>query len=1397
MPRFKHARLRGRLAAKFPDTRNPENKRALVEATNMPNVYDEQPGQPSNITPQQCESKFRRRVKPNSLIDCVNNLPNGYRTTLHLEGYPLGYLVILLRINQVDTSGLYFSGKCVNFRNVESDGVISQEVESVDVREFPLDKVYFQDPTADFFNGDLFTRIEEFLGDMNRIHLTSFREYIDSIESSMGGSDSNLYFLFSDCFICRRTNPRPPNCLKALTRIVKTGGLSNMLTEDYEFKFSFNGKEYEVFIPDGKKQCFDRCVEHGFIVANGGDCCYDMNLESELESGLSPSARLRTEIEGIQCDIKEKRILASNKNLDKVGLKDRAKYDKKFAKGYTTNEMKKQSILYAERDVNVYCYRYAKDGLFDCCEIPDRPSGMSTVNVTLFKMTDSGKILSYDDPIFINSETGSGMLHAITVFPFNKNSLNGSQKDFIKELEKHTTAYMDSIYARVKYVEETEESLSKLVEFQHSRYRECKTNTLIAHPDLMSDRMNVSNGGKRKIYHGYEEQKEYYVFVYDLETVCNTNNIQDQVYEPFRKISEREDHAPLEAQIPFSAQWVPVNVSDSGKYKRKKEKEEFYPRVEDVPDISPPIEEGCCYPTYHDVMLDEVQTEYGDDLLGKCVEDMFMNVAMWIHTRGGRVGYMYAHNGCGFDAYVCLQFCRFPIKTLLKTSRGVLSMSVKVKVSNEDSEEEKFVYLVLRDTKVHVPGSLDALCKSFGVPKVWKKLDFPIQLIHAGNCYKKEVKEVCKPYGENDVKSLAFIVKKINEMIMNSDWEPASISTKPPITQFLTCMSMVKASTRNHFIRHTRFGVKGLSCHAVDVPALRHWLSEATMGGRVSAYGRTYLHYMFGEIIDCVNSKNIMRLQEIHKVILNEKSAMQVLDVTSLYPTAQSQCPMPVGALYSASISMCEESIQSVGCKKCEEIHTLCTTHRDDRDMRPFLIILVKNCIPGKSSERNYIGRKLYSDNKTGLGLLYSLETREEVNARYGKEVLREIQAYCNVDLYWMRKQGYTFDIVGGFGWGVSMIYKSFIEPAFEKRIKAKQDGNKVLSDFYKLNYNSAYGVTAQRDITDCGFVADVPEELRELHYMDPAIYKLLSSGDVNKEKRMDVDENLIESIPLRNGQVYFVKEKKEHLNEFYQAQSPMQIGCAVLAWSRHIMNLIMFDFPVETMTYTDTDSICISDKIVQDVLRKTPHLIDGKADAWLGSLKNDHAEDNGAEPRVIASFIGTKKVKMHITLNEEGKVKIFNTFKGLNPSCNDSETGRRMHTDYVDNITSQALLEINEKGYMNPIEVSQWKRNLENGITIGTHQQKSEMETYLDHSVGVYFVLDDFNNFYEFFSPHGVKGCYLIEEERTEMIEKSGFMKTYAEVKDFIASLYPKKDKVYEVDSEEYRNVVRILSTN
>ena len=103
---------------------------------------------------------------------------------------------------------------------------------------------------------------------------------------------------------------------------------------------------------------------------------------------------------------------------------------------------------------------------------------------------------------------------------------------------------------------------------------------------------------------------------------------------------------------------------------------------------------------------------------------------------------------------------------------------------------------------------------------------------------------------------------------------------------------------------------------------------------------------------------------------------------------------------------------------------------------------------------------------------------------------------------------------------------------------------------------------------------------------------------------------------------------------------------------------------------------------------------------------------------------------------------------------------------------------------------------DLENGITIGTHEQRSEISTYMDHSAGSYFYLDDFNNFYEFFSPHGIKSCYLDDASRIPFIEEHGLQSTYQQLKEFVASMYPMKNSVYEVDSDEYRNVISVLST-
>ena len=118
------------------------------------------------------------------------------------------------------------------------------------------------------------------------------------------------------------------------------------------------------------------------------------------------------------------------------------------------------------------------------------------------------------------------------------------------------------------------------------------------------------------------------------------------------------------------------------------------------------------------------------------------------------------------------------------------------------------------------------------MPSEWIKLDFPITMVSSKNCYHPEVIRITEPYAVNDVLCLAYIVKKLNESLMDSEWEPADIyDNRPPIVQFLTCMSMVKASTLNHF-RKTLGSDYRIQCHAVDIPSLRHWIQEATMGGR-------------------------------------------------------------------------------------------------------------------------------------------------------------------------------------------------------------------------------------------------------------------------------------------------------------------------------------------------------------------------------------------------------------------------------------------------------------------------------------------------------------------------------------------------------------------------------------
>lgn len=1008
---------------------------------------------------------------------------------------------------------------------------------------------------------------------------------------------------------------------------------------------------------------------------------------------------------------------------------------------------------------------------------------------------DTGEFIEDENSISLGK-----MLHVVLLIrppvQFVQYRLRASNEDFYerKQISEAISSVMSvafgMFYTRMKYWEDIRyENIHSLVEYQKERYGRSEVKTLIFNEgaSFNNNSENISNASssssssnstsdRQSSYRWVEELKKkldgkpaHYIFAYDLETVSNTrtlNHSEDceccavldcfRVHKPNLTEEQGEYLEPNQnCQIPWSAQWVCVNLSDSGVYLEKKIEQGSY--VNDY-------ESSYTGPNsriYSDYFINNPVTEYGGYVRGKCVEEMLLNIASFTHARKGISAFMYAHNGAHFDSYIVMQYQRFEIVKLLKTSRGLMSVTLNVPVSDIDYKANCKTYnykkhdlntpkikITLRDTMLQVPGSLHRLCKGFNVPEEFRKLDFPIQMINYYNCYKNEVLELTKPYGENDVLALAYIITCINRLIADSPWQPASYnSLKPPICQFLTCMSFIRKSMNNHF---TRCGVpKTLLPKAVDIPALRTWLIQATIGGRVNAYSKTYASPFFKQILDAYLVSDKEKLKELANQCIDSKMCMQVLDFTSLYPTAMAYCPMPIGEIYSLSPMQCLEAINSIHCEKCEELYELCPRHKvkyvaghvdrftnndanDAIQLRPFAIVIVHNLQPptDRSHDMNrcMMGRKLFNPNTMKpISLLYSLESIEEANERNDhKEILRPTQAYTNIDLYWFGRQGFTFDIVGGFGFGVDTVYNSFIEPAFKERIKAKRAGNRLLSDFMKLNYNGSFGVTTQQDISEACFMSDqLPPELLFSDPFQPELVKHLMksskaglSGNSNgREKRslLCTEELTGDAVYFPSEQGMFVKRKKEHLGEFFANQSPMQIGAAILAWARHIANLVMFQVPADEMTYTDTDSIAISESYCEGPLK---HLINNRDDAPMGSLKNDLGEDNGTDPRVILSLIGTKKVKLHVTINREGNIKMFNTFKGLNVSINVG--GVKLNPKYADLKTSLALLDVNLYNTTEPILVESWKRDLQHGVNISNHHQNLNPSTYLAEYKGV-----------------------------------------------------------------------------
>ena len=416
-----------------------------------------------------------------------------------------------------------------------------------------------------------------------------------------------------------------------------------------------------------------------------------------------------------------------------------------------------------------------------------------------------------DTTEFISDDDSTGLLHAITVHPSLPDEFFGGVNAKRREvlfsvIEKKTMELMDR-YKRgaVGMAEVTSTGMEEAVREQLRRHDRGVTNTLIygkigRKEVIRAESQQVEAGENLRRSHevswGSEGAPLFYsncydlegrkvperplVIVYDLETVELTSEaVQAGVVgeEFIRESPDRSKYMESERQIPFCVSWVPVNLSDEGGFLALKQSQygrgEAISAVRKEEEWAGSWEHSNSYVFCDDgrrvrigyIMLDAVKVHYGGKVLGRCVSEFIDAVMKWGMERGYTSVLAYAHNGVGFDSYVMQAFnTKYEYQSILKTSRGILSMKMRVPFTTKSNQRKNFPITFL-DTKVFLSFSLAKLCRDFHVPLLWAKLDFPITKITWKNCYHPSIVEVLEPYSINDARALAFIVKQINRIV--------------------------------------------------------------------------------------------------------------------------------------------------------------------------------------------------------------------------------------------------------------------------------------------------------------------------------------------------------------------------------------------------------------------------------------------------------------------------------------------------------------------------------------------------------------------------------------------------------------------------------------------------------
>lgn len=560
-------------------------------------------------------------------------------------------------------------------------------------------------------------------------------------------------------------------------------------------------------------------------------------------------------------------------------------------------------------------------------------------------------------------------------------------------------------------------------------------------------------------------------------------------------------------------------------------------------------------------------------------------------TSGTVKGYLYCHNGSGYDFNFILVGLLQHSDVFQKKPANVLMRGNKILSCQISSKPP----LTLRDTYLLLPSSLAKLCRDLKVKQEFSKTSFDhskIRDFKSADRHREEVTRYCL----QDVKALEEIFRKFSRAM----WEVAPV---------LLQSSMSLAS---HALELWKKIEAGPVLNSLVIPTLPIYklLREMYHGGRVLATVPKY----DSELFDYVTEENeagdftffdedglsLVDFTEIKSTSAGfKKETLRQVDVVSLYPHVMEAQRFPVGKFIPMKLYLHPNDQAAVA----KNMSVCIKSGKYARIEHDGEIISAEN--PGYSLLKQEMFRHCYKVDMDCPDIIVAFLMRKENDSPIQNLAPLRDHWVTGVELFEAVKIGYTLLAVkASFGWDqLDFVFKKYIGLLFKIKEDNKKDKTSIMYLVAKLLMNALSGKFGQK------IVLKITKLLSELPD-DP---------DLTFEKFQNIHTQLIEAIDDQTRKMpvgyIFTGEKK---TEDLEASLPTHLSVFILAHSRRKMSKMLrkvngYTDPKNTLMYTDTDSMVVT----ESTFKKLEGF--GFIGSKLGQLEDEFPKDLIVSARFLA----------------------------------------------------------------------------------------------------------------------------------------------------------------------------------